>query len=466
MKKTFIISSLLLSTIIYSQEKYQVVYDYATDNVNYLKLDKHGQVIDTLSKGKFKKSTPVEIKLRNVNPFALDVISNITEEEIHTQTDNSFNFTSLLGGISKFSGNKIPINIENLPIDEKNFTRGESRGSARGTVESYNKMTANIDAIKSTLLSNLLNPNMTKEQILGNVKKVSTEIITGKFSSDPNDNYYLFLTELERILNEDTQDIADYISLLSADFGKTNSAQTMDFSSRGAQYSKFSTTADNLTKSSYQNTDNIKEIKELYSKLEGSSFEKVYDYNIKSDKTNVNLKFVESTFANTYDDDSEKTTIKERQLKLYSRGGFKINTSVAVTLNNFGTKSNNYYINENGIIGADANDNFVPNLSTMINFYPVLSESVNIGGSFGLAIPISDNIRGVNFLIGPSLFFGNNSRMSVSGGLAYGPVQRLTNGLEVGTETTITDISNYTRNVYDLGYYFGISFSIANLNKN
>lgn len=463
MKATFTFVSIFVVTALYSQEKYQVLYDFSTDKVNYLKLDKHGKVIDTLSKGKFKKSTPVEIKLKNVNPFAVEVVSQITEEEIHEQTDNSFNFTSLLGGISKFSGNKTPINIENLPVDEKSFSRGDSRGSARGSVESYNKMTANIDAVKSTLLSNLLNPNMTKEQILSNLKKVSTEIITGKFSSDPNDNYYLFLTELERIINEDTQDIADYVSLLSSDFSKNNSTTVMDFSTRGAEYSKFSTTADNLSKSNAQNTENIKEIKELYSKLEGSTFEKVYDYNVKSDKANVNLKFIESAFANSYDDDSEKTTVKERQIKLYSRGGFKINTSVAMTLNNFGTKSKNYYISEEGVIGADANDNFVPNLSTMINFYPVLSESVNIGGSFGLSIPISDNIRGVNFLIGPSLFFGSKSRMSVSGGLAYGPVQRLINGLELGEETTLKDISNYTRNVYDLGYYFGISFSIANL---
>ena len=96
----------------------------------------------------------------------------------------------------------------------------------------------------------------------------------------------------------------------------------------------------------------------------------------------------------------------------------------------------------------------------MINFYPVMGENFNLGGSFGVSIPITGETRGINFLLGPTIFLGSKSRISLSGGVAYGTVNRLTNGLEVGDATTITDLDSFTKSVYDFGYYFGISFSL------
>ncbi|HLW50111.1 MAG TPA: hypothetical protein VKZ78_04000, partial [Sphingobacteriaceae bacterium] len=104
-----------------------------------------------------------------------------------------------------------------------------------------------------------------------------------------------------------------------------------------------------------------------------------------------------------------------------------------------------------------------PNLSTMINFYPMMSESFNVGGSFGLAIPISDKVGGINFLLGPSIFMGNKNRLSLSGGVAYGPVNRLTNGIKPGDTTELRSLENFTKTVYDFGYFFGVSFSLFDI---
>ena len=48
--------------------------------------------------------------------------------------------------------------------------------------------------------------------------------------------------------------------------------------------------------------------------------------------------------------------------------------------------------------------------------------------------------------------------------MAYGPVTELTNGLEVGDTTDLRDLENFTRTIYDFGYYFGISFSLFDIN--
>ncbi|HLT52970.1 MAG TPA: hypothetical protein VKZ97_03745, partial [Flavobacteriaceae bacterium] len=229
-------------------------------------------------------------------------------------------------------------------------------------------------------------------------------------------------------------------------------------------YAQLQNLMTSLNESSANTSQNLQKIKELYTTLEASSFEQTYDYTLEADKVNIELKFVQSDFAEASDSDNEQTTVKTRNLKLFSKGGFKINTSVALTLNNFGDKAKDFYINEDSVIGEDIDDAFVPNLSTMINFYPVMGENFNLGGSFGLSIPISSELKGVNFLFGPSLFLGSNSRLSISGGVAYGPVTKLTNGLEVGDETQVFDIDNYTKNVYDFGYFFGVSFSLFDLN--
>ena len=100
----------------------------------------------------------------------------------------------------------------------------------------------------------------------------------------------------------------------------------------------------------------------------------------------------------------------------------------------------------------------------MINFYPVIGDNFNVGGSFGLSIPIADDVNGVNFLLGPSVFLGRQSRLSLSGGVAYGPVNRLTNGLEIDQTTTLSSLDNFTKKVYDFGYFFGISFSLFDIN--
>src|SRR5690606_27311775 len=174
-------------------------------------------------------------------------------------------------------------------------------------------------------------------------------------------------------------------------------------------------------------------------------------------KADIQLKFKSAEAA--------ENELKTRSIKLFSQGGIKINKRTALTMNNFRKNSNDYHIDEDSIIKADKNEHFVPSLRMMVNFYPMLSENFNIGGSFGLAIPITDDIKGINFLLGPSIYFGNENRLSLTGGIAFGPVNKLTNGLKAGQEATgIFSLDNYTKTVYDFGYFLGVSFSVFDMN--
>ena len=475
--KLFLFSALFFVTALtVAQEKYRIQYDYKTDNFEYFKLDKTNKITDTLNNPKFKRNSLIEIKLLNVNPFAINIKTDVKEEEIHKAGANGFNFSNLLGGITSVSGNDLKLNVTNLPTNTINASRGDGvsqgQNSSRGEniankFSDLNTLSTNVDALKKSLLANLTNPNLDKQTILKNLIQVAS-IQEDARITDPNQNFHVYLSSLKKITNEDTNTIISSLNDIKNEIEVQASsnitvsrgelrAQNMTFNNLEALLSQ-------LNESSTWTTENLNKIEALYTSLEASSFEQTYDYEISADKVNLELQFVQSDFANKLDDDSTISTLKTRHVKLLSKGGFKINTSVALTLNNFKSKSYDYFIDENGLIGSDSNNYFTPNLSTMINFYPVIGENFNLGGSFGVSIPIADAVNGINYLFGPSIILGNDSRLALSGGIAYGPVKKLINGLEVGDTTSLNDVDSFTKNVYDFGFYFGISFSVFNLN--
>lgn len=453
-----------ISTVI-SQEKYRVTYDYLTEEINYYKLDKLNNIKDTLTTPKFKRNSLIEVKLINVNPFAVNIQTDVKEETIHPKM-SGFNFSSLLGNVNSMSGQSLNLNLDNVAKESSFLSRGEkSRGNKiSNQFSDLNKLTTDIDAIEASFMSNLLNPNFDKNEIIKNLKDVSSKILDSRIP-DPNENFYSFLFNLDNVVKEDAQMLENEISNISSGIDETINVDKP--LSRGELIQKNNTFKNlddlrkNLNIKQLNTSQSLSKIKAMYASLEASNFEQTYDYIIEADKVAIELKFLQSELSETENETpSAPSLIKTRSLKLFSKGGFKINTSVALTLNNFGSKSKEFYIDDNDVIGEDIGNGSTPNLSTMINFYPVMGENFNIGGSFGVSIPISGEDRGINFLLGPTIFLGNKSRLSLSGGVAYGTVNKLKNGLEVGDVTTITDIDSFTKSVYDFGYYFGISFSL------
>lgn len=466
LKKILALVFMSVSAILFSQERYKVVYDYQTEKIQFFAIDENNEVTDTLNKPKFKKNSAIEIELQNLNPFAVNVDAELSEENIHMNTGNSFNFGSMLGGISSMSQDKLNLNVGNLPVSDSLFSRGaKSRGQGlENKFEDLNEIATNISALKNTLISNLKNPNLKKEEIQENILKISSGIQDVRLPN-PQENYYNFLANLEKIAVKNKNEIVSDITVLQADL---EAGSDMAEVSRGQlvmrnnSYAQLEKLIQSVSITTNQSVDDISKIRTMYAALESSSFSKIYDYNLDSDKSNIELIFKESDFGE--DNLGDNNVIKKRNIKIFSKGGFKINTGIALTMNNFENTSSEYYINQEGEIGTTPNDHFVPNLSTMINFYPIISENFNLGGSFGLSIPISDDVNGVNFLLGPSVFLGNQSRFSLSGGVAYGPVDRLTHGYQSGDVVELSSLDGFTKSVYDIGYYFGVSFSIFNIN--
>ena len=467
--------SLLCSNALIAQSKYRVTYDYKTEEIIYLEIDKNNKVVDTLDQPKIKRNSSVEVLLKHINPFAVKVKTDVKEED-YDNSGQGFNFGSLLGGINSFSGNNLNLNLSNLP-DSKMFSEStQSRGQlneAKSDFDDFSNSITNLSALKNTFISNLLNPNLDKKEILENLVNTANAKPDVRIPTSAGDNFYMYLAEAEKSITDSKSDLEQNINRLNNDIELENDSVTP--TSRGELVARNMTISElqklmvNLNDAANDSSETIEELRSLYTVLEASNFEQIYDYELTADKVNLVFKFIQSDFSKSQEDgqnEDDAAILKTRTIKLKSKGGFKLNTSVALTLNKFESSSKDFFIAENGKVGADTNDFFVPNLSTMINFYPFISESFNIGGSFGISIPISqgENINGINFLLGPSLFFGSKNRLALSGGAAYGPVKQLTNGIAVGDVTQFGNIENFTKTVYDFGYYFGISFSLFNIN--
>lgn len=424
-----------------AQKKYKAQYDYQTDQLLYFELDSSNKIIDTLSGASLKRGSILMIEVNNVNPFALNIETTVDEESLH-ETSGGFNFAGLLGNIQNISGGSLAPNVPELPVGDLAGLRGNGTRGEGDMMDDLEKLAVNLRALKKSLLSDMRNPNLTKEQIIRNVKDLAAQYDDPRLP-DPEDNLYLFMETLESLIRTDSEKINASVHSSSAGL------------SRGATVTRA------LRSFTEYNTSEADDVIDLYASVEAATFKQVYDYRVTADKAIVHMSFIPVTDVPS---STDNTPIKVRDIPVKAKGGFKINTGVALTLNNFKDSSKDYFIDQNGLIGSTANDNFVPNLSTMINFYPIMGENFNIGGSFGLSIPIADDLRGVNFLIGPSVFFGNKNRFSFSGGVAFGPVQELTNGLQEGDVALSNDLDGFIKNQYDVGFYMGISFSLFDLN--
>ena len=164
---------LLLTGLCYAQDKYRIEYDYNTETATYLSLSSTNVVQDTLIKPRIKRNSLVEIKLLNVNPFAVDVLTEVKEEDLQPAA-SGFNFSSLLGGISGMSGDNLGLNVSQSSLGDPNFFTAGSRGASvsSGVTELTNKMAA-VRALDNTLKANLINPNLDKDAILANAKALA-----------------------------------------------------------------------------------------------------------------------------------------------------------------------------------------------------------------------------------------------------------------------------------------------------
>ena len=121
-----------------------------------------------------------------------------------------------------------------------------------------------------------------------------------------------------------------------------------------------------------------------------------------------------------------------------------------------------YSVRDNKIVAQEL-DKFIPIVTSFAHFYKQSPGNVNIGGSFGVGLPIlgGSDIQAASFFLGPTIILGEASSFLLTVGVMGAKANRLANGLSIGDEfdnfTTVPTISRY-----ETGFFIGLSFSILN----
>ena len=151
--------------------------------------------------------------------------------------------------------------------------------------------------------------------------------------------------------------------------------------------------------------------------------------------------------------------VKEKNINIVVRGGVKVNTSVGMAFP--GYKTTNEYTNRNDTIRVQPGSKYAPNIGAFVNFYPYTGRTLQLGGTFGVGVPLQAEQRDMNMFMGLSALLGCDSRVALHGGFSLGQVKKLDGGFNAGDSYVSSDLLVPTRNVWEWGSFVGISFNIS-----
>ncbi len=194
-----------------------------------------------------------------------------------------------------------------------------------------------------------------------------------------------------------------------------------------------------------------------YEALQANSFTKNHRVVASGDDIIFNIRFA----PNGTSESSALPALQISPIEVPVAGGFKVNASIGVGFGQFFQRQENYFVRDQRI-RAEEDDSFYPAISSFFHFYGQGKGNTSFGGSFGIGLPITGDAAGqsASFFIGPSLIIGRAERLVLSSGLMGGRAERLAQGYEVG-DLFVSDANiPPTKNVYETGFFIGLSFNV------
>jgi hypothetical protein len=193
-----------------------------------------------------------------------------------------------------------------------------------------------------------------------------------------------------------------------------------------------------------------------YEALLGNSFTKNHSSLAQSDDMVFNIRFT----PNQTGASRQVPALQLSPIQVPVAGGFKVNASVGVAFGQLFDQPLSYFVRDS-IIRTEAQDRFLPLIASFFHFYGQSKGTVSFGGNFGIGLPITgDSGQGASFFLGPSLIIGRGERLVLNGGFLGTRVTRLAQGFAEGDRFR-SQVNNVpTKNVYELGYFLGLSFNV------
>ncbi|MCB9262298.1 MAG: hypothetical protein H6607_07985 [Flavobacteriales bacterium] len=477
-KISSILVFLLVGHGIANSQSLKIVYDFGNDQFRYYHIkpgELQGKEIGSPIVGRNKLIT---VEVVNFNKFVYVANAEYTSTSFSTQNDQSFleiisplvnpvgaaSFFTSLGGI--------------LPSEIGRGGVLSTRGAATAyddVVDAYNSLTEietnmkNMDYAINKLNKLKYNSYLPTDTIV----HLSDFIVSQLFKKPvvtPSD-FSALAVKFNTMYNSSMASLNSSVSSFLAEYEAYASERGEDFEGRGldASVRNFRSTAQEISQSF--NTEYITEkidfLEMIYTSIKSTKFNFRSSHLAADDMIDLDLSFyklpnpesVENEVLGDLNNLSDLPKIKSKKINITVRGDMKIKTGIGLAFPSY--QSRDQFINRDSIIMSQDRGSYSPNLAGYVSFYPYTGRIVNLGGTFGVGVPLNDDKRTVNMYMGGSLLLGSNSRVAIHGGFSLGQVEKLDNGYTIGDKLQSEFDEVPTRNIWEWGNFIGISFDIG-----
>ncbi len=490
MKKLRIFSLFTLCFLVLGSanaQRLHIEYDFLNDDFNYYSVNKAGER-KIMSRPVVTRNHNVKIEVKNYNPFVYTAVANYESKEIADAPN--INFLKLISPLDLPTGSTSFLN--SIIGADGQDTRGKSNkdlwanADANKALEKVQvtymtlykaeQITNNIDFVMQKVHKLKYNPYLPTDSI----KSFTQNLVVNLFGENhvESQDFLTFANKINQTVNNDVAMLQTHANSFANAYNRytTTSPKGKKGGFEGEGYDKVVQAwatqaiqfADNfdsdllLNKLDYLETE--------YQAIMNTPFHFNTSDIAKGDEITVTIKFYknpESTDGEITSGDISNvenlTQIKSQEVDITVKGDLKINSSVGVSFPYY--KNNSEFINKDSVITSIEGNNFTPNISAFLNFYPYNGKNAAIGGTFGVGVPISSDGKNFNFLMGGSTIFGSDNRLIINFGATLGQVNKLDQGYEVGDMLGDALDLVPTRKAYQWGGFIGISFALANVKK-
>lgn len=456
----------------------KIVYDFIQDDVKYYRIkpgDSEGKEISSPIVGRNKLVT---VEVVNFNKFVYAANATYTSKVVESQSDIGFMeivtpLINPLGSGSFFSalGGTLPEEIGRGGVLS---TRGAS-SAYDDILDSYNQLSGIEASMKSVeyaiaKLNKLkYNPYLPTDTILS-----LSNYIVGQIFNKPVVNPSDFSAAIVQMNSEYRSSVNNLKTSSVAflreyeEYASRNAGQSFEGRGLDQMVRNFNSEVDRISKSFNPDyiTEQIDFLETVYTSIVSTRFVFNSSHAAKDDEIELELNF----YKIPIDDDNVPQTpdlnnlaalpkIKDKKINILVKGDMKVTTSIGLAFPRFETSDE--FINKDSFIVSQTGSAYSPNLAAYVNFYPYTGRSVNLGGTFGVGVPLQQDNRNVNMFMGLTALFGSDSRVSLHGGFSLGQVKQLGEGYEVGDKLLSTSQEVPIRNIWEWGSFVGISFNIS-----
>jgi hypothetical protein len=476
MKKLLLFALLGMCFFSLHAQNLLIRYDFLKDDYTFYRV-KPGKPPELIEKPVVGRNNTVKVEIVNFNKFVY--AAKCTFEAGESDESSQVNFMSLLtplvvpqsgaSFLSQFGGGNA--NEENARNGSlfKDRLADQSYLAAQTSYKSLYEVERTLKNIDFSI-SKLQELKYNKYLPSDSIKKMASLLVTKAIKSE-NASHADFMNTIESLNNAYMTHLSSF-KLSSEDFeGAFNRLS----SSRGETTAKnpIKRLSDEVTKMEEFYDDDFISVKvnlleNMYESIINTEFR--FNASDLAEKDFLDIKL--DMYEYPTDDEGlpkavsqteleDLVMVKNKKLKVTVKGDLKINSSLGLAFpyyaNNFG------YINVGGEIVEQPGNNFAPNISAFMNFYPYNGKLGQLGGTFGLGLPIAGDDRNLSVFLGGASLFGSKNRIVLNAGASLGQVTQLDMGLQNGEMLDNEFMDVPTRQVWQWGAFLGISFSVADV---